>query len=106
MADFFRRTLLVLAASLMAASLLTAVSAHAADDGCIEDWSVAAPIVKAEGLASVEAVKQQARDHIQGQIVKATLCRQGDGYTYRLVVRTPEGQHKSMVVDAKAPFAN
>jgi len=42
---------------------------------------------------------------VKGDVVKVTLCREEGRYVYRLVVRTPAGQHKSLTVDAKEPFA-
>ncbi len=74
------------------------------DDGCITDWSIAAPIVSSEGLATVEAVTEAARGHVEGDIVKLTLCREGGVYIYRLLVRTPAGQHRTIRTDAKDPF--
>lgn len=89
-----------------AAALLAAAAAgvDAKDAGCIDDWSVAAPIVKAEGLVSVEQLSAEGRSKLNGDIVKTTLCRDGSGYVFRLVVRGAGGQHRSVTVDAKKPF--
>ena len=76
-----------------------------ADDTCIEDWSKAAPIVKAEGLATVETVTRLAASRLSGDVVKVTLCRDGGRYVYRLVVRTGGGRHSSLTVDAIEPFS-
>ena len=76
-----------------------------ADDGCIDDWSTAAPVVKEEGLANVETVTELARSKVKGDVVKVTLCREDGRYVYRLVLRTATGKHKSLTVDAKEPFA-
>lgn len=76
-----------------------------AQETCISDWSKAAPMVKEEGLATVERVTELARSKVKGDVVKVTLCREEGRYVYRLVVRAPTGQHKSLTVDAKEPFA-
>lgn len=97
-----RAVCLILVAAVSGA--VTGSPAARADEGCIADWSQAAPIVKAEGLASVERVTELARAAVKGEIVKVTLCKQADRWVYLLVVREPAGRHKSLTVDAKAPF--
>ena len=89
---------------MVAVYLMMIQSANGADVVCISDWSVAAGIVEAEGLATVESVMKAARGRVPGDVVKVTLCRDGSRYLYRLVVRTPAGQHQSLDVDARAPF--
>ena len=80
--------------------------ARAADAGCYSNWSEAAPIVSREGLLTVEQLTASARGKLAGDIVKTTLCKEGGGYVYRLVVRGPNGQLTSATVDAKAGFGN
>jgi uncharacterized membrane protein YkoI len=75
-----------------------------AEDACIADWSVAAPLVKKEGLVTVEELTSMARSRLEGAIVKATLCEMKGRYVFRLVVRSGNGQLKSLIVDARAPF--
>jgi uncharacterized membrane protein YkoI len=84
--------------------LATATPGRAAQSGCYADWSVAAPIVRKEGLATVEALSRLAQARISGEIVKTTLCREGGGFVYRLVIRSPEGRLFNRTVDARAPF--
>ncbi len=72
---------------------------------CIEDWSTALPVVKEERLATVETVTGLAKGKIRGDVVKVTLCQQGQRWVYRLLVRGPAGKHAPIYVDAKEPFA-
>jgi uncharacterized membrane protein YkoI len=76
-----------------------------AGETCIADWSVAAGVVRKEGLATVEQLSQLARSSGAGEIVKTTLCEGEGSYRYRIVVKDGKGQLKSLVVDAKKPFA-
>jgi hypothetical protein len=72
---------------------------------CIEDWSTALPVVREEQLATVEAVTGLAKGKVKGDVVKVTLCRQGQRWVYRLLVRGPAGRYAPVYVDAKEPFA-
>ncbi len=72
---------------------------------CIQDWSTAAPVVREERLATVEAVTRLAKGRIKGDVVQVTLCQQEQRWVYRLLVRGPGGKHVPMYVDAKEPFA-
>lgn len=74
-----------------------------ADSRCISDWSQAAPIVRKEGLYSVESLTTAARGKIQGDIVKTTLCQDDGVWVYRLIVRV-KGAMSIQTVDAKDPF--
>ena len=47
-----------------------------ATDTCIADWSIAAPIVHAQGLTTVEALSRIAATEMPGVIVKTTLCEE------------------------------
>lgn len=99
-----RHALLLIAPLLLAIPAGTAAPIRA-DDACIEDWSKAAPIVRAEGLATVETVTKLAAARVAGDVVKVTLCRDGDRYVYQLVVRAGSGRHSSLTVDAIEPFS-
>jgi uncharacterized membrane protein YkoI len=92
---------------LLVFALALAVPGHSAgaDEVCIEDWSTAVPVVKSEGLASVEAVTALARKRLKGDLVKVTLCMQGQTYVYRLLMRGRDGRHTRVMVDAKRPFS-
>ena len=85
-------------------ALIIVPCAFAADTACYSDWSLAAPIVKQEGLTTVEELTAAARSKLKGDIVKTTLCKENGSYVYRLVVRGPNGQLTPMTVDAKNPF--
>jgi len=92
----------------IAATFLLLVSTFATDragaDSCYADWSVAAPIVRKEGLTTVETLWKLAQSKIFGQIVKTTLCEEKGGFVYRLVVRDPTGRLVNRKVDARQPF--
>jgi uncharacterized membrane protein YkoI len=94
----------LLIAALLAAAL-PSQSSVGQDDGCIGDWSVAAPIVRKEGLVSVEELSAQIRARLDASIVKTTLCQEKGDYAFRLVVRGAQGQLKSLTLDARAPFS-
>lgn len=85
-------------------ALVIAASPTAARADCIPDWSVAAPIVHKEGLTTVEALSRLAAGELPGVIVKATLCEEGGGFVYRIVLREASGRLSSRTLDARAPF--
>jgi uncharacterized membrane protein YkoI len=78
---------------------------RAAAAGCYEDWSIAAPIVREQGLATVETLARRAEKKISGDIVKTTLCEEKGGFVYRLLIRDPNGRLTNHTVDARTPFA-
>lgn len=92
---------------LMAALMFGGPAAVRAETSeCFDDWSIAAPIVRKEGLTTVEDLTRLAKGRIEGHIIKAVLCIGTEGYTYRLVVKMRGGQTKMVIVDAKTPFAD
>lgn len=82
--------------------------ARPAEERCVEDWSVAAPIVKAEKLATVEELIHKAGQHLRGAVILKTLLCEGsdDRWLYRLVVRERSGQLRALTVDARRPFGD
>ncbi len=84
-------------------ALILAASPAAAASRCINDWSEAAPIVRQEGLYTVEKLTSEARGKIKGNIIKTTLCQDDGAWVFRLIVRV-KGNLKMMTVDAKTPF--
>ena len=90
--------------AVLLASLGLARGSAAAGEQCYSDWSAAAPIVKKEGLLSVEELTPVARQKLNGEIVKVTLCEAKGGFVFRLVVRGLKGDLKTVTVDAKNPF--
>lgn len=95
---FYTTSWLVLAAAF-------AAGPSVAEGACIADWSLAAPIVKSEGLAPVETLSRSARTRLGGEVVKTTLCRRDGTYVYDVVVKMPGGQVKSQTLDAREPFS-
>lgn len=79
-------------------------SARAGALDCLTNWSVAAQIVKSEGLATVRQLSERAMSSVGGDIIKTVLCKENGGYVYRLVVREPNGRLKNVTVDAHEPF--
>lgn len=84
-------------------ALFLASSYAEASSRCITDWSDAAPIVRTEGLYTVEKLTSEARGKIKGHIIKTTLCQDDGVWVFRLIVRV-KGNLKMMTVDAKNPF--
>jgi len=80
------------------------VTDRARAESCYSDWSVAAPIVRKEGLTTVEKLWKLAQSKIFGKIVKTTLCEERGGFVYRLLVRDPKGRLVKKKVDARRPF--
>jgi hypothetical protein len=78
------------------------VSPASAED-CYADWGVAGEIVRREKLVTVQQLTQANTAGLIEAIVKTTLCKDGDDYIYKLVVRGAGGQLKTVVVDARNP---
>lgn len=89
--------------SLTFLALTMAAPTAFADSRCINDWSEAAPIVRREGLYTVEKLTREASGNIKGNIIKTTLCQDDGTWVFRLIVRV-KGNLKVMTVDAKKPF--
>jgi uncharacterized membrane protein YkoI len=92
--------------TLVSAAAVSGLNAHVAvaADNCLSDWTAARQIVSAQNLLTVEQLADHAGDQIQGgQIIKTTLCYENGSYIYRLVVRDPKGQLKSVAIDARGP---
>lgn len=84
--------------------LLLAAALLPARADCIPDWSLAAPLVYKEKLATVEALSRMAAGRLAGSIVKTTLCHENGAYVYRLVLRDDHGRLTNHTLDARAPF--
>jgi hypothetical protein len=67
---------------------------------CFTDWSDAAPVVARERLKPARAVQGAVRDQLGGDVVRITLCREGDGFVYRVVVRGLDGRISNMRLSA------
>jgi uncharacterized membrane protein YkoI len=97
-----RRIIILIVA--FVASIASPAFAAPDEKACYPDWSVAAPIVKREGLIPVEQLTPLARFSLNGEILKVTLCFEAGNYVFRLVVRGAKGDLKTVTVDAKDPF--
>ena len=86
------------------APLALAPGAIGQENMCFDDWSVAAPIVRAEGLLTVERLSPLVQSKLGAKIVKATLCLESGNYVFQLVVRSAEGRLRRLTVDARTPF--
>ena len=75
-----------------------------AGEACTENWSEMATTVKANGLTPAKEVQKQALDHLDGKIVKVSLCQTGGIYQYELVYLNGNGQVVTQAIDAKTPF--
>lgn len=85
--------------ALTAVVFATCAAAEARGEDCYGDWGAAAEIVRGRNLMTVQELAKSARD-LPGEIVKTTLCKDGDDFIYKLVVRDPMGTLKTVVLDA------
>ena len=93
----------------MAAVIVSGAAAMPADANgpkCFSTWSEADAVARREELVAVEQVSSLALARQQGiEVVKTTLCAEDGRYFYRLILRGPHGHFRTLVVDAKKPFA-
>jgi hypothetical protein len=89
------------AAVVMAATLVVGARA----EECLPDWGEAGQIVRNQKLLTVQQLIESSAGVLQGQIMKTTLCKDGDDYIYKVVVRRSDGQLRTVVVDAKTPLS-
>jgi uncharacterized membrane protein YkoI len=97
-------TKLTLATMMVLFLALSARTAAAGEEPCFADWSVAAPIVKKEGLVSVERLSDLVRANLQAHIVKTTLCGKDGTYLFQVVIRPVNGKLRTVTLDARQPF--
>jgi uncharacterized membrane protein YkoI len=90
--------------ALLAALLLTLGLTGQAAAECYDDWSEAAPIVRKQGLLTVDKLTPMAKTKLGGDVVKVTLCEDGGRFVFRVVVREASGSLKTVTVDARNPF--
>ncbi len=99
------KTMLIIAAPVVAILLAALHTAYAGDPSkrqdCFKDWSEAARVVSEQNLVSVATLSSQFRRQNLGEIIKTDLCRKGNGYVYRLVIRTAKGRFASATYDAR-----
>lgn len=73
---------------------------------CYHDWSSAQVAVQRHHLSRVEQLSRAAQRLGLGKVVKATLCREGGHFEYRVIVRDRHGRLRRRVTEARAPFAS
>lgn len=98
-------TRVLLIAALACSQVAAAAAAARAGETCMADWSVAASIVRKEGLTTVEQLIKLAAKSGAGSIVRTTLCEADGTFVYRIVLKDDDGKLKTMTVDARKPFA-
>lgn len=95
--------LLSIVAAVVAAA--TTVPAAVPTTRCYADWSDAAALVRQEGLVGVDELSRLARVKLDSEVVKTTLCQEGERYIYRVVLKVQRGALRVVIVDARQPFA-
>jgi len=71
---------------------------------CVDDWSVAGPIVRERDLVSPKRIRKLAGQEFPGELIKMALCKKDDRHFYRLVIFEASGQLRTVIVDAAKPF--
>jgi hypothetical protein len=71
---------------------------------CFDDWSDAAPIVQREKLLPAREIHTWARKRLKGNVVRVTLCQDGERYIYRVLLREPKGRMRNRTVEARGPL--
>lgn len=91
---------------LPAVLLLSVAPWHIANaaGACTENWSEMASAVSANGLMPAKDLQRLAKDHIDGKLVKISLCEDNGSFKYELVTLNGAGQLVTQAVDAKTPF--
>jgi uncharacterized membrane protein YkoI len=96
-------TLLALAVALAPAHAQDAVRpAHGADPAaraCLNQKERRA-LVEGNAVLHLAAAIHAVRPHVQGTLVRARLCRRGEGFAYVLTVLGHDGKVTRVVVDA------
>lgn len=87
-----------------AAAMSLAATVARADDTCYRDWSDAAPIVSSERLQPAKSLQEFVRREHGSDVVRIVLCRLGNGFVYRLMVRNSDGRMSQLSVDAQQPL--
>ena len=96
-------TLLALTVALAPARAQDAVRpAHGADPAartCLNQKERRA-LVESNAVMHIAAAIHAVRPHVQGTLVRARLCRRGEGFAYVLTVLGHDGKVTRVVVDA------
>jgi uncharacterized membrane protein YkoI len=75
------------------------VATRAGEPGCV-DWGKAAAIIAQNKLLPASVIYQMVQKKTGGKVVNQSLCKQGNGYVYKLVVLGPTGEVTNLTVDA------
>ncbi|MCB1510793.1 MAG: hypothetical protein KDJ36_07800 [Hyphomicrobiaceae bacterium] len=89
--------------AIVAASVSPA-NAEQVEGQCFRDWAAAQSVVRRHRLSSIDQLSRHARKRGAGQVVKAVLCRTGDTFEYRVILRDARGQLTRRIITARAPF--
>lgn len=87
----------------LAAVVAAGIAVPAMAEECLTDWGAAGQIVRREKLLTVQQLTQEESVLLPGKPIKTTLCKVGDDYIYKVVVRLSGGALKTIVVDARRP---
>lgn len=87
----------------IAAVLAVSAAVPVRAEECLTDWGAAGQIVRREKLLTVQQLTQEESVLLPGKPIKTTLCKVGDDYVYKVVVRVSGGALKTIVVDARRP---
>ena len=100
------RSTTVLGAFVLAALLALSPAPAAVGQSlrCYEDWSDAAPIVLREKLTPTREIQAWARKRLKGNVIRVTLCQDGERYVYRVLVREPKGRIRNRTIEARGPL--
>jgi len=100
------RSTTVLGAFVLAALLALSPAPAAVGESmrCYEDWSDAAPIVLREKLIPTRELQSWARKRLKGNVIRVTLCQDGERYVYRVLVREPKGRIRNRTIEARGPL--
>jgi hypothetical protein len=80
-------------------SLVLMGSGHASEQNCLS-WQSAGPVIAASSLLPTNAVYRLVQQHVNGQIIYASLCASGARLFYKLVVLGQKGEVSNITVDA------
>jgi len=100
------RSTTVLGAFVLAALLALSPAPAAVGQSmrCYDDWSDAAPIVLREKLTPAREIQSWARKRLKGNVIRVTLCQDGERYVYRVLVREPKGRISNRMIEARGPL--
>jgi uncharacterized membrane protein YkoI len=96
--------IVAVALAIQAVGVMSLRSASAKAEACLDDWTQAAPIVRDNGLTPAKDLKALAKDHVEGDLKKVSLCQSDGKYVYQLMFIQGDGTVVDLEVDAKTPW--